>query len=329
MKPRKVSFKVLPVLAFLFITTVSSRVLAWNDTGHMIAAYIAYQKLTPGTRDAVDQLLKEHPDFDSWDAEARKMSPKPLYTQDGKTRISEINRLIFMLAATWADRIRGDVRFFDKGDNGKETLVAGFPDMERHREWHFVETPFSTDSTPWTEPSTPNLLTEIPRLRGRLRDVKVDQNERAYALVWLIHLVGDAHQPLHCATRFSQASGSVLGDLGGNLFKIRNHGKTTSLHSYWDTLLGTSTSYSFVKTQAVAVMATYKPPTKAKESNESDWVDQSVELAKGFVYDVKPDEDIAGTGKGNTYAARAKEIAKRQLALAGYRLAGLLKENVP
>jgi hypothetical protein len=63
-----------------------------------------------------------------------------------------------------------------------------------------------------------------------------DKNARAQALRFIIHFVGDIHQPLHCATRVDNAN--LHGDLGGNNVKIKIGGNDVSLHSYWDGGIG-------------------------------------------------------------------------------------------
>jgi hypothetical protein len=66
--------------------------------------------------------------------------------------------------------------------------------------------------------------------------------QAAQALRFVIHFVGDIHQPLHCATRVSHAHPE--GDRGGNLFMVAVSDENGSshpakLHGYWDGELGT------------------------------------------------------------------------------------------
>ena len=58
-------------------------------------------------------------------------------------------------------------------------------------------------------------------------------------LSFLIHFLGDVHQPLHCATRFT-ADDFPKGDRGGNDFmiKLSGHSSAVALHTFWDDLLG-------------------------------------------------------------------------------------------
>src|SRR5262245_42925341 len=68
---------------------------AWNNRGHMMVAAIAYQKLTRQTKNRVDALLMLNPDRNHW----RALIP-------AGTSAARRKMMIFMIAATWADRIK-------------------------------------------------------------------------------------------------------------------------------------------------------------------------------------------------------------------------------
>jgi hypothetical protein len=92
----------------------------------------------------------------------------------------------------------------------------GYADRNQHAYWHYKDIDFSPDGTP-LPPSVPvDLVTQIklmiaalPAFSGASDDV------RSYDLVWLLHLVGDAHQPLHAVGRFTKQIPN--GDAGGNV----------------------------------------------------------------------------------------------------------------
>ena len=85
----------LGVLA-LTVTAVSPA-YAWNDQGHMAVAYLAYRQLNPVIRARTDALLKLNPYYAKWLAAIPKDTPP-----------GDVNRMIFMIAATWPDQIRSD-----------------------------------------------------------------------------------------------------------------------------------------------------------------------------------------------------------------------------
>ena len=64
----------------------------------------------------------------------------------------------------------------------------------------------------------------------------------------MLHLIGDMHQPLHCATYYSTAYHT--GDRGGNEQLIKVNGRVLDLHTYWDGLIGTSTRYGVIAASA-------------------------------------------------------------------------------
>ncbi len=60
--------------------------------------------------------------------------------------------------------------------------------------------------------------------------------ERSFMLKFLLHVVGDIHQPLHSASRITREQ--LRGDRGGNSFLIKYSGEISNLHSLWDSGMG-------------------------------------------------------------------------------------------
>ncbi len=282
---------------------------AWNETGHRVVAAIAYDNLTPAVRIRVDALIRRHPDYAGIFAEGAA----------GDARAS------FIAASYWPDLIRNDPRFYnDTQANARPTrLLPGFPNMGRHTNWHYYDVPFSQDGTRTEQQRPPHALSEIQRLlrvvRGR------DRPQATYALPWLLHLVGDIHNPLHATSRFSRQH--PHGDRGGNLVYVKPGG---NLHSLWDGLAGSDTSAGSVDRYAADAAREYRAKGNASveraEKNPRKWIDESSRLAKGNVY-------TFGLSSGSrqqpivlpqSYAENAKRLAKEQLALAGFRLAAVL-----
>src|SRR5947208_16602910 len=103
-------------------------VLAWNNYGHMSVAYVAYQQLTPQVRDKANALLTKNPDFPNW------VAMLPAGTSDAENK-----QMLFMIAATWADRIKGAPGFSEDNPTDKNKCGPvsaqniGFTDQFRHR----------------------------------------------------------------------------------------------------------------------------------------------------------------------------------------------------
>ena len=164
--------------------------------------------------------------------------------------------------------------------------------------------------------------------------------KRAVAVTWLFHLVGDIHQPLHRTNLYSKDF--PKGDRGGNLAKVRiSGGGIVQLHSFWDGLLGTSTSRS-------SILGTVKEiddlAAKHKDAIDSelkdhktpeDWAKEGFALAVEFAYEkgmLKPanaenrPQDSAIPATGENYVKNAGEMARIQVYKSGKRLAQVIRE---
>ncbi len=192
-----------------------------------------------------------------------------------------------------------------------------------HKYWHFIDKPFATDATSLPAIPTPNAQVRIALFRSVLSSNASDPL-KSYDLSWLLHLVGDVHQPLHCSTRVDASN--TGGDAGGNLVKLNCNGCPKELHAFWDDVLGTS-----MKPKSAVSAAKKLPgadPTLAAKSGEADWVLESFQDAQQDVY-VSP----VGTGLGpfqlsSSYKKAAKKLAQQRVALAGARLANMLNTEL-
>jgi hypothetical protein len=77
----------------------------------------------------------------------------------------------------------------------------GYDDKMAHRYWHFVDLPFSRDGTALQQTKKPNALTQIIVFQDTIASATADDDVKSYDMVWLLHLVGDVHQPLHATAR--------------------------------------------------------------------------------------------------------------------------------
>jgi hypothetical protein len=100
-----------------------------------------------------------------------------------------------------------------------------------------------------------DLLLGTETCRRVLGDKTKPAAERAIHLAWLMHLVGDLHQPLHSSAMFSART--PKGDQGGNLVAVRRGNSVLKLHSYWDDVLGSGTSIKFIKSIAHGIASGY------------------------------------------------------------------------
>jgi hypothetical protein len=286
----------------------------------MMMAAVAYNQLTQPTKDRVDALLLLNPDRDNWVA----------FIPEG-TSTTTTQMMLFMIAATWADRIKIDPDYHTDGTHGgnrppndpSASQNIGYDDLARHKYWHFVDLPFAQDTTPLPPVPTPNAQTQIIAFRAVLASDAPDPL-KSYDLSWLLHLIGDVHQPLHCITRVTATQPE--GDDGGNGVKLTTPGPV-NLHSFWDEVLGGGNAPS---TALSAITTLPTPPVSAvNDLDVSHWINDSFTAAQQTVYKKPP----IGAGAGpftvtQTYKTAARRLARKQVALAGARLAKLLNEEL-
>ncbi|HKT33388.1 MAG TPA: S1/P1 nuclease [Nitrospira sp.] len=302
----------LALCSFLLLLGLTTTASAWDDLGHMTIGAIAYDHLTPKVRKTVDTLLRLNPSYQDWVA--------GITAQDK-------GKVAFMKAATWPDMIKIDMRYTDDGNRPKGSDAArniGYADTLMHRYWHFIDIPFSFDGTALVGPDIPNAQTQIRAFRDTLKNPGASDELRSYDLVWLLHLVGDVHQPLHAASRFNRKQPN--GDSGGNDVRVcdRTGDCRGKLHRLWDELLGTSEDYR----TAMAKAKTLTPgePKLAVILDEAVWIEESVFAAKQTAYAAPIGSDEGPYNLNDAYKAAALQVAERRIALAGIRLAHLLNE---
>jgi nuclease S1 len=201
--------------------------------------------------------------------------------------------------------------------NLADTIAATRPET---RNWHFVNIPvgatgYDPDRDCAATPHGDCIVKAIARFRAVLADAGKPKAERAEALVFLVHLVGDIHQPLHCAERNHDADASTL--------KVTFFGAPMSLHLVWDVGLIEKHTYDWgdyadhlqrdwLAGRDVAQLARGEP---------TDWAWEAHQAAIDVAYALPEDLNL-----GDSYFQHSSITVDRQLALAGVRLARLLNE---
>lgn len=283
------------------------RVLAWNDCGHMAIAALAFDRLTPAARAQAADLLRRNPDYSEW---IKNVEP------------GARERVAFMRAATWADAIRSDPSYRDSDRRPPHDASGyGYREKRLHRTWHYINTPLSADGTAVRAAAEPNLHTQLVRLRAGLRAPR-SADERSFSLVWLLHLVGDAHQPLHAAARFSRDF--PHGDQGGNAVVLCERTCDRNLHGFWDAALCTTEKPPAIRRLIAALPKV--PPAQAAVLDEAVWLRESHVLARDVAYAAPVGADADSKRLDERYKTAARTTAKQRTALAGARLANVLNE---
>lgn len=302
------------VILMLLISALS--VSAWDDTGHKISAYIAWQRMSPEVREKAIKILLSAPEDSDLSV---------LYPNDSRSEAAK-KRELFMLASYWSDIVRDrkfDVRYkkYHKGN------------------WHYADTFWRSDKGKFEElqgfEEGGQAVVKLYEFDKVLRDAAVPDADKAIALAWILHLGGDIHQPLHTSARVTELE--PKGDQGGNLFSLTPEGtpreRSENLHWYWDSIVRNSivrkndaSDSAFLPPIAEAMMKKYpfaKMQSNLALGNFDEWQKQSFKFNPTDVFsaDLKRYEMPSEKYKKNAF-----NVSQQQLTLAGYRLGEMLNQ---
>lgn len=217
-----------------------------------------------------------------------------------------------MTAACWADDTRNS-------ENGL---------------WHYINYHFRTDGKPTNlGPAEQNVVWAIRKFSTTLRNANAPELERADALRYLLHYVGDVHNPLHCVARDTDAFPN--GDRGGNDFRILPYPglrpEPRNLHFLWDMGAGEFPNIDRPMTksgreaigEAAELALKLNPESKIMNqlliTDPDAWAKEGLALAKAKVYGLSENEVPP-----KAYIEMVRKEALKQVTLAGYRLGRLL-----
>ncbi len=274
------------LLAIVALAMMATPANAYWEYGHATVAKIAYRNVRPETRARIDALLRQSALLQTPTCPARTIEQ----------------------ASVWADCIRR----------------LG-PRFSYTASWHYqnvdVCKPFDLSSAC----RDGNCVSaQVDRDVKLLADTTVPVRERVQALAFLIHFVGDLHQPLHAGDR---------SDLGGNRVKA-GYGlyapNRLNLHSVWDGWLAERA----ISTPP-SVLRPYAPGERVavQAGSTEDWSRENWQISKDFVYPTAMGGDACGKGPersvlDDTTIARLVPVVRAQVVRGGLRLARLLDESL-
>lgn len=195
--------------------------------------------------------------------------------------------------------------------------ILGHADYKQTASQHYINVPLglSHDAFVQNVTSQPqNVYTALQHNADVLRDTKSTATQKAEALKFVIHFVGDMHQPMHV---------SRAGDKGGNTIQVRYDGKGTNLHALWDSKLlqhggmdDMQLAAQYDKISSGEIMQWQKTPV-------IDWAWESYQLSTQLYADV---EKPNGNMIDDAYYQKYMPVIQQRISQAGIRLAGLLNE---
>ena len=168
------------------------------------------------------------------------------------------------------------------------------------------------------------VVAAIEKFTAVLKDKSQPRDKRREALIYVVHFMGDLHQPLHSAGGQvkNEQTGQMEPDRGGNLVKIRFLGTETNLHSAWDSALidwGPVTVDDYVD-RLLKYEMRGRPVAELQRGTLVDWINESHYAAVHDVYDI-------GNGNlGGEYAQKNIVIVYERLLRGGLRLRRVLEE---
>ncbi len=302
----------LLLAASLLAAALASPARAWDDHGHMLIAAAAWDRLAPAVQARVDALLQ--------------LNQYPV-NGDNDVAPALAAKARFMQAATAPDAIKDRGGYVNDGNEPPPGPAAGqnigFGDRLMHKYWHYRDIPFSTDGTSLHDAPAVNAQERIALFRRTLASDAPDAL-KAFDLVWLLHLVGDVHQPLHATSRYSRDL--PMGDAGGNRVTLCAPACGMRLHAFWDGLLGSGQSLAAAIAAGNALPA--PDATLAGEMDEAAWLQESFEIARSFAYAPPVGVGTPPYTLTADYAANARAQASHRAALAAARLARLLNAEL-
>ena len=195
--------------------------------------------------------------------------------------------------SNWADEIRSD------------------PSWKRADPWHYVNIPDGETYETMSKNPAGDVIVALKKFESTLRNPAAPKEERIQALKFMVHMIGDLHQPLHAGKR---------DDLGGNRVSVHwfRSVEATNLHTVWDDLIIEQEKLSFTEWTRFLDHPTAAEVKDWQATSYAGWMEESFKL-RDRCYDFKPELPLS-----YEYVYKSMPIVKQRLLQAGVRLAGTL-----
>jgi hypothetical protein len=293
---------------FVILCVEKHPAFAWDSSGHEAVVAVAL-KIDPGLAARLTAILKALPVSTQWQSlEKTGLIPNNPYQTEKSN------------PDAWVQAV-----------SNQPEKAATFPDWTRDYEgykraeydkWHFYDSDYD-DPNNKRFVVDPNALTVLEPFEANLK--ATSGGDRAWALAWVLHLIGDLHQPLHCTSR-QLGNDPHNSDHGGNSIPYAK----TELHTFWDHLPDKGVAkdpdtYATVLLKMRDSMSSTDRATfdqKANDLTPLDWIKEGRAQIVNCGYPPSAQDDM-------NYDQAAHKIADYQILLGGARLAKVLERDLP
>ncbi|MGI9522794.1 MAG: S1/P1 nuclease [Hyphomicrobiaceae bacterium] len=306
---------------------------AWDHPGHMATAAIAFadiERRRPEVLEKIGLLLLKHPD------------PGPFWVAAGHAKGKERTRRMFIQGARWSDDVRWTIHDRPAWHTARWTVVTD-------------DAPLNTRKFAEARGGRPagQAIEALALNAGVLTDPESKPDERALALTWVLHIMGDLHQPLHTSDLFSRQfpTGNPAGSMGFVADPLADG--SVQLHLLWDSHTRRSVRLKDVDKYFREIMEKY-PRSALSElkpfggaGDFKKWARESYQVAADWAFkietipDPEPDPQkvvqkmikyiLTGASPvegapsvPKEYWEKLQDVATRRLALTGYRIADII-----
>ncbi|OFZ52059.1 MAG: hypothetical protein A2381_06000 [Bdellovibrionales bacterium RIFOXYB1_FULL_37_110] len=286
-------FKLWLMLMVMMFGLADDYALAFDKNGHRIIAKIAALHLDPSSKIKLKDLI-------------------------GNKLLEEISN--------WPDEIKSDELLASPQQNWHyiNLLTKNYQKLKSDEtyEKYFKQYPalsyaeIQSKIKPDYQKLKGDLIWAIDTFRNILNDKRKTKNQRAEALFFLVHFIGDLHQPLHCG---------YAHDRGGNETSVLWHQQKTNLHAIWDSEMIEMSKLSYTEYVQFIYKKEEMMIAEITKGDVLDWAYESVDMRDSF-YELVKNAKYQGKYKEYKYHYDFVKILNNRLVFAGIRLSKIIND---
>ena len=205
-----------------------------------------------------------------------------------------LNRASLAFTSTFADEIKSDERY-------KEFYT-----------WHYINMPLDEDYDITKQNPKGDLVSGINYCKSVIKDKNSSTEDKIFYLKFLIHLIGDLHQPMHVGLK---------EDRGGNDFHVQWFNKDTNLHSVWDNKMIEEYGMGYYELAKNADHLTKEEIKEIQKGSIIDWVNETHKITRKVYAQTQADDNLR-----YSYSYLFFGTVRSQLQKGGIRLAKVLND---